>query len=87
MNKIWFKRKRYGWGWYPVSWQGWVVVLVYAGILSKFFIFYNIKDHSVSDFLINMSVPFIILSSILIIICYKKGETPKWQWGNKPVDK
>ncbi len=23
----------------------------------------------------------------LIILCYKKGETPKRQWGNKPVRK
>jgi hypothetical protein len=23
----WFKRKRYGWGWTPTTWQGWAVVV------------------------------------------------------------
>ena len=26
----WFGPKRWGWGWSPVAWQGWVVVLVVA---------------------------------------------------------
>ncbi len=25
----WFKRKPFGWGWTPVKWQGWLVILVY----------------------------------------------------------
>jgi hypothetical protein len=24
--------------------------------------------------------PVIILTLLLLIICYRKGETPKWQW-------
>jgi len=27
-KKYWFKRKLYGWGWVPVRWQGWFVVLL-----------------------------------------------------------
>ncbi len=26
-DRPWFKRKTYGWGWTPVSWQGWLVTL------------------------------------------------------------
>lgn len=26
----WFGPKRWGWGWSPVSWQGWVVTLAFA---------------------------------------------------------
>ena len=22
-QKLWFKAKLYGWGWYPCSWEGW----------------------------------------------------------------
>jgi hypothetical protein len=29
----WFGPKRFGWGWSPVSWQGWVVVVAYVAIL------------------------------------------------------
>ncbi|MCX6717702.1 MAG: hypothetical protein NTU76_03445 [Candidatus Taylorbacteria bacterium] len=27
MSKLWFKRKTYGWGWVPSSWEGWFVVI------------------------------------------------------------
>ncbi len=28
-QKLWFKRKLYGWGWTPATWQGWFVTLSY----------------------------------------------------------
>jgi len=30
---LWFKRKLYGWGWVPVRWQGWLVIIVGIAIL------------------------------------------------------
>lgn len=27
-NKLWFKAKNYGWGWYPVTWEGWTVTII-----------------------------------------------------------
>ena len=31
----WFPAKRYGWGWgIPNRWQGWLVLAVFAGLLS-----------------------------------------------------
>ncbi|HYC83050.1 MAG TPA: hypothetical protein VEB60_00680, partial [Candidatus Paceibacterota bacterium] len=32
-QRLWFKRKLYGWGWTPVTWQGWLAVLAYAGLV------------------------------------------------------
>lgn len=29
-KKFWFKRKRYGYGWAPSTWQGWLVIAVYV---------------------------------------------------------
>lgn len=82
-KKLWFRRKRYGWGWYPVSWEGWTVLAVYVlALLSNFITIDGVQDAS-SDTLINFAPRFIILSIILIIICYKKGEKPKWTWGNE----
>ncbi len=31
-RKLWFKRRRYGLGWTPVTWQGWTVVVVVVAI-------------------------------------------------------
>ena len=29
----WFGRKRFGWGLRPISWQGWLLTIVYVAIL------------------------------------------------------
>jgi len=79
MNKIWFRRKLYGWGWTPVTWEGWVVILVWV----VFFTFGMAKmDH---EWLKNLIVIF-FMTGLLIYICYKKGEKPRWQWGKRIED-
>ncbi len=84
-NNLWFKRKLYGWGWVPVKWQGWCVILVYVALLVVFVISRE-KDipgnpDSGSNFL-TFALPIIALTTLLVIICYKKGEKPRWQWGH-----
>jgi hypothetical protein len=33
-SKVWFGPRRYGWGWSPVSWEGWAVMAAYVvGVL------------------------------------------------------
>lgn len=80
-NGYWFKRKLYGWGWTPVKWQGWLVIVLYVSYLVYVFRLIDSIQHSGSDTLINFAPLFILSSVILIYICYKKGEKPKWQWG------
>jgi polyferredoxin len=81
-KKFWFKRKRYGWGWYPATWQGWVVVLVWV------FIFTLILDKFSRDAdLPRLLISFAIITFALIFLSYKKGEKPKWQWGEKENEK
>lgn len=78
-KKFWFKRKLYGWGWTPCSWEGWLVTVVWV----VFFTFAIVMmDH---EWLKNLL--FIVLSVFfLIYICYKKGEKPCWQWGKRKED-
>lgn len=76
MNKIWFKRKLYGWGWTPVTREGWLVVAVWIVIF--YFSIINM-DH---EWLKNTIFIF-LLTGVLLLICYKKGEKPRWQWGKK----
>lgn len=83
-KKIWFKRKLYGWGWTPSTWQGWLVTLVYF-ILILILVF-NIEESvpgnpdSGSNFLV-LGFPVLLLSLLFIFTAYKKGEKPRWQWG------
>ena len=80
----WFKAKLYCWGWVPVKWQGWAVLLIYVALLATLIVSRE-KDipgnpDSGSNFL-TFALPIIVLTAILIFICYKKGEKPRWQWG------
>jgi len=80
----WFRAKLYGWGWTPVKWQGWLVIFLYVVIIMAF-IFNREKDipgdpNSGSNFL-TFGLPITLLTALLIFICYKKGEKPRWQWG------
>ncbi len=82
-NKLWFKSKLYGWGWTPTSWQGWLVTTAWIIINIKYFSIIEKNSHSGSNVLISFSPVFIISTVLLLIICYKKGEKPRWRWGNK----
>ena len=77
----WFKRKLYGWGWFPAKWQGWFVILSFL-----VFAFWNAlqvgplpTDNDIYWFLIK----FIWAIILLFLICLQKGEEPNWQWGSK----
>lgn len=80
----WFKAKLYGWGWTPVKWQGWFVIAVYISLIVTLIL--NREEaipgnpDSGSNFL-TFALPIIVLTIILIFICYKKGEKPHWHWG------
>ncbi len=84
-KKKWFKRKLYGYGWYPVSWQGWLSLLIFIGFNYWNFMRANLQ-HSWSDFLMNFIPPFIVTLVILIYLAIVKGEKARWQWGKRIED-
>lgn len=82
-KKYWSKRKRYGYGWTPVTWQGWTVVgiwliFVLAGTL-------YVDESQPSSVWIYFSSVFLSVIPLVLII-YKTGPKPKWRWGKKPSD-
>lgn len=81
----WFKAKLYGWGWTPITWQGWAVLLVYIFFITLF-ARNSDETSSIREGIFTFILPTVLLSFALIWICYKKGEKPRWQWG-PPNDK
>jgi hypothetical protein len=79
-KKLWFRAKMYGWGWYPISWQGWVVLLIYVVAMIKI-VTSLAPQHSGSDALFALAIRVVPLTILLLIICYAKGERPRWHWG------
>ena len=74
---VWFPAKKYGIGWgLPITWQGWVVLLLYIALSIIGTIYFKQKGKEIF-------IPFyiIFLTSLFIYICWKKGEKISWRWG------
>ncbi len=77
--RYWFPAKTYGWGWgLPSTWEGWLVLLAYLTLLPIAVVLFP-PDKHMPGFLASVFG----LSTVLIAICFWKGEPPKWRWGGK----
>jgi hypothetical protein len=85
MQKFWFKRKLYGWGWYPASWQGWLITAVYVVVIVSASM--TIDDNSPTrEVVFTFILPVVICTILFIRIAYRTGEKPRWQWGADKSD-
>lgn len=77
-NVYWFPAKRYGWGWGPPgTWQGWCVLAGFCLAVPVGLI--RIGPHRVATCLV-WTVAMLLL---LLLVCYLKGEPPRWRWGDR----
>ncbi len=77
-SRFWFPAKRYGWGWgLPVAWQGWLVLIAFFWLIAAG-IFLFPPHQSPAVFFVFVTV----LSALFTGICWLKGETPRWRWGD-----
>ena len=51
-KKAWFGPKYLGWGWRPVTWEGWVSTLVFVGIVYVDFQYYGQNVYSLIGLII-----------------------------------
>jgi hypothetical protein len=77
----WFRARRYGYGWTPCTWQGWLVVgafiVLFTGTVAG-----SIAAASVSGLLVALCAGASFLLVIaLIYVCYATGEPARWRWG------
>lgn len=89
-QQVWFKRKLYGWGWTPSTWQGWLVILLYVLIVTGVPLVAGLlldleQGGEWVLVLVSIGMP-IVFTPALIWISYKKGEKPTWQWGERVED-
>jgi len=79
-NKYWFKPKKYGYGAYPSSWEGWVVVLLFIVLLVSIARF---QEKNNFENYVSFISEVVILGIILVFISAKKTkEEWKWRWGD-----
>jgi hypothetical protein len=86
MAKLWFRAKRYGYGWTPATWQGWLVVgiaiflyLVPSGLL----LIFGPEALSAETFLALCLPWYVGITIVLIWISAKTGEPLRWRWGGR----
>lgn len=84
-KKYWFRAKNYGWGWYPSSWQGILITLIYFLVVLYRVVEIDSVTSAESSFVMRFVIEMLAYTAILIFICYKKGEKPEWRWGGKKI--
>ncbi len=83
-QKPWFKVKTHGLGAYPVSWQGWLCLLVFMAIYVAGVIWLlNLDQIRLWDALVVVTI-FALSLGTLIWIAWKKSDQPwGWHWKRK----
>lgn len=79
--RYWFPAKRYGWGWGPpTAWQGWVVLIGFFALVLAGAVLVLPQRGPVAFVAYTL-----VLSGLLVVICWIKGERPRWRWGGKDL--
>ncbi len=75
--KPWFVAHRYGWGWFPATWQGWTVLLVWTVLVLAGALGLNAWPT-----IHWLWLPFLLVMVFLLAaVCWTTGERPRWRWG------
>mgnify|MGYP001582538492 CR=1 FL=1 len=81
-KKIWFRNKNYGWGWYPSSKEGWVVLGIFIALM---LIWASQVEYATPAQLPWYWLALAVLLGVLFGVCFHFGEKPEWRWGGKPL--
>jgi len=85
--KKWFKVRKYGYGWTPQTFEGYLTTIIYFVLFATLTIIFIMRlgdplfDQRVSVGIYLCLVG--VLSISLVVIAYLTGEKPSWNWGNK----
>jgi len=75
--RYWFRAKRYGWGWgLPLVWQGWVVLAVFFALVLAGAVLV-LPSRGQAAFVAYV----VLLCALLVVVCWIKGEPPRWRNG------
>lgn len=86
-KKYWMKRRRYGWGWTPVTWQGWLFMILQLGILFTAALQLPPKPVQPSTAQLARFLIIVVLVIIsLVLVSSIAAPEPHWRWGKKDTD-
>lgn len=86
-NKYLMKRKRYGWGFIPTSWQGWLFIALQLAVLLVAASFLPQKPEQPTT---DEKIKFFTIVGLVIVnlglVTFMAGPKPHWRWGKKSTD-
>ncbi len=81
VERPWFRARRYGYGWTPQTWQGWLAVTAFVAVNTlTWLVLAFVTTSAAIAFGIGLPVTF-VLTAALIVLCLRRGERPRWRWG------
>lgn len=86
-EQYWFRRKLYGWGWTPVCWQAWVVVIAFIAYVVWCALALSDAVTPDADDWAWYFVKLFAGVLVMLAIAALTGETPRWQWGPSKTEK
>ena len=82
-HTYWFRRRRFGWGWRPATWHGWVVTSAYVLGVIGIIVHANIRGiTNDTDAVRGIVFPIVALAFLFIAIAWRTGEPLRFQWGS-----
>jgi hypothetical protein len=76
-QNYWFKVKQFGYGAYPVTWQGWVTLLVFVVLLFTFGMIFPAGSFSFYISVITLLFVTLLIAKIM------SNDIWKWRWHGK----
>lgn len=80
-HHYWFKRKLFGWGWTPATREGWLTTAIFVALIVWRGVVLGRMPMPTDENVFRFFVEVGAVVVLLVYICYKKGESPRWQWG------
>ena len=81
------KRRRFGYGWTPITWQSWLFIIMELIIILTAATFLPLKpEQPTASELLRFFVIFGAAIVTLIIFTTQTSPKAKWRWGKKPGD-
>ena len=82
------KRKRFGWGWTPTTWQGWLFIFLQVGVMFTAAMQLPANStHPSSAQLIKLFIILGLVVATILLVGNQIGPSPRWRWGKKNTDK
>ena len=66
-RKAWFGPRRIGWGWAPVSWEGWAAAGAFVVLITVSVVVFRGAD---------LVIALIVLLAALLAVCFLTGDPP-----------